>query len=195
MKLYEIGEEFAALETMLEEAGGELTPELEELLAGAMAQLEAKADKIGALLAEWDATAGVCKAEAKRLSDRAKAFTARSEKLKRYVLEQLVRMGRNVEGERFRFRAQPNGTAPALKVLVPAELLPAQFRTAAFVVEGVAFEKLDEWARREIPGWDRERSVVWQANSDALREALEAKQEGVEALVEQPPKGVHLRIE
>ena len=82
LSLYEISKEGQFLELALTESEGELTPEIEARID---ALLIAGSDKLEAaqhVCWNFDAAADACKAEAKRLTERAKAFEAHSDRLK-----------------------------------------------------------------------------------------------------------------
>lgn len=102
MKLYEIASEYRRIDEMLDESGGELTPELEILLCSLDDALEAKIDAIGAMIREKIAEAGSLEDEASRLTLRAVVAWNSSARLKRYVLECLEGAGKlKAKGARF----------------------------------------------------------------------------------------------
>lgn len=65
--LYTIAEDQRLLNAMLEENGGELTPEIEEAMRITEDNFVAKAEAYGATISEYDAQADACDAEIKRL--------------------------------------------------------------------------------------------------------------------------------
>lgn len=65
--LYTITEDQRLLNAMLEENGGELTPEIEEAMLITEENLITKAEAYGATIREYDAQAEACAAEIKRL--------------------------------------------------------------------------------------------------------------------------------
>ena len=65
--LYTITEDQRLLNAMLEENGGELTPEIEEAMQITEDNFIAKAEAYGATISEYDAQADACDAEIKRL--------------------------------------------------------------------------------------------------------------------------------
>ncbi len=65
--LYTIAEDQRLLNAMLEENGGELTPEIEEAMRITAENFVAKAEAYGATISEYDAQADACDAEIKRL--------------------------------------------------------------------------------------------------------------------------------
>lgn len=86
MKLYDIPIEFAELESVLTESDGELTPELEkrfdDFLRAGKDKLEA-----GAMVARgFEMEADACRAEAKRLTERALSLDKNCSRLKKLIL-------------------------------------------------------------------------------------------------------------
>lgn len=65
--LYTIAEDQRLINAMLEENGGELTPEIEEAMQITEENFMAKAEAYGATISEYDAQAEACAAEIKRL--------------------------------------------------------------------------------------------------------------------------------
>ncbi len=86
MKLYEISIEAAAIEQLLTDAEGELTPELEqhitEFLRGGKEKLEHAACVLQSLAVQAEA----CRAESVRLDNRRRALERNSERLKSLML-------------------------------------------------------------------------------------------------------------
>lgn len=66
--LYSIAEDQRLINAMLEENGGELTPEIEEAMIITEENFLAKAEAYGATIAEYDAQAEACANEIKRLN-------------------------------------------------------------------------------------------------------------------------------
>lgn len=67
MNLYELTAEQARIETLLEENGGEITPEIEEALTLTAEALPRKVDGYGKLIRQFAAAEAACDAEIKRL--------------------------------------------------------------------------------------------------------------------------------
>jgi hypothetical protein len=128
--LLDITEDMAAIDELLAESGGEITPETEGTLDAWFAELDTnftgKVDNYCALITEIECRAAVRKAEADRLYDRAKvdenAAKALRERL-RFVWE-LRAMGK-VQTSRYTVSLAKNGGKAALDVRVGAEDLPA----------------------------------------------------------------------
>lgn len=89
MKLYDIPMEFAELENALLEAEGELTPELEkkfdDFLRSGKDKMEAGAMVVRGLALEAES----CKAESKRLIERANSLETNGDRLKKLLLRAL----------------------------------------------------------------------------------------------------------
>jgi len=69
MRLYEIVSEFKELEQMLYESGGELTPEIEQLLAVNQENLTEKLENMGKVIANLEGDINACDGEIHRLAD------------------------------------------------------------------------------------------------------------------------------
>jgi len=82
MTLYDITLEGFQLEDIFENNGGELTPELEERLDNLLKQGPAKIESATMVTREMEATAEICRSEAKRLTDRAISLEKQAQKLK-----------------------------------------------------------------------------------------------------------------
>lgn len=150
--IYDISEDMAALDALLAETGGEITPEAEAAFAAFEAELaanlHAKTDAYCALIAEIDARAAARKAEAKRLADRAKIDERTADALRerlRWVWE-TRRLGK-VETDRFTVSLAKNGGKAPLDIRCGVEDLPA-------------------WAVRT--------ETIASADKDAIRARLEA---------------------
>jgi len=150
--IYEISEDMAALDALLAETGGEITPEAEAAFnafeAELAANLHAKTDAYCALIAEIDARAAARKAEAKRLADRAKADERTADALRerlRFVWE-TRRLGK-VETDRFTVSLAKNGGKAPLDIRCGVD---------------------------ELPAWAIKRETVVTVDKDAIRSRLDA---------------------
>ena len=102
MKLYEIAESYRAIDSQLDESGGEVTPEIEAALSALSDRLSEKVDAIGALVREAQAESQAFADEAARLRGRAAAAASKVTRLKAYLLNQLKAIGFDrVKGLRF----------------------------------------------------------------------------------------------
>jgi hypothetical protein len=127
--IYQIADDMAALDALLAETGGEITPEAEAAFNAFEAELtnnlNGKVDAYCALIAEIDARAAARKAEAKRLADRAKADERTADALRerlRFVWEQR-KLGK-VETDRFTVSLAKNGGKAPLDIRCGVEDLP-----------------------------------------------------------------------
>lgn len=83
--LFQLSADMAAIEDMLIEGGGELTPELEQALIETETSLANKVDGYCAILHKFAYTEDVLDAEIKRLQARKKTVTNAKERLKEHV--------------------------------------------------------------------------------------------------------------
>jgi hypothetical protein len=150
--IYQIADDMAALDALLAETGGEITPEAEAAFNAFEAELtnnlNGKTDAYCALIAEIDARAAARKAEAKRLADRAKADERTADALRerlRFVWEQR-KLGK-VETERFTVSLAKNGGKAPLDIRCGVE---------------------------ELPAWAVRRETVVSVDKDAIRSRLDA---------------------
>lgn len=126
-RLHEVAADFLALESLMIEAGGEVTPEVEAWMAENSANLETKVDGYAALIAEWEADVAKWKAEEARVAAHRKAMENAAARLKARLVGELVAMDQlKVETPRFKVAVQR--AASTVEVLVDASVLPPQFR-------------------------------------------------------------------
>lgn len=85
--LYELTGQMAALENALEESGGELTPEVEQLLSETGDSLRAKVDSYNALLRIWDGRSKIIAEEIKRLQGLKKTLENSMSRVREHVLD------------------------------------------------------------------------------------------------------------
>lgn len=122
-RLYDIAADDAALEELMLDAGGEITPEAEALIAEHLANLEGKSDTYAGMIAEWDADAKKFMEEAARLAYNAKCRQNASARLKARLCEAMGMMGRDkIVGARFTVARQANPRG--VQVLVEVDELP-----------------------------------------------------------------------
>lgn len=116
--LYEIADARAILAEWLEESEGELTPELETLLAEIDEQAETKVERVGLFIRECQVHADAVKVERDRLTALAKRNERAVESLKNYLKVQLERLGKpKVQGKLCTVALQAN--PPAVKGDLP----------------------------------------------------------------------------
>lgn len=129
--LYTISGDLAAIEALLDEAQGDITGHeqtIERWLEEAEGARDDKLDRYAALIRECEARADTRRAEAKRLTDRAKVDENKAEGLKRtlkwfFEAHELKR----IETPRFKLTLAKNGGRAGVEVLAPPEELPPEF--------------------------------------------------------------------
>lgn len=99
MKLYEINEEYAAIIAAVEEAEGELTPELEEALAANGDDFAAKIENYIKAVRNYEADADAFKAEAAAFKAKADRASRTADRLKETVSAAMLLRG--IDKERF----------------------------------------------------------------------------------------------
>ena len=123
MNLYELTENFLAVQTSIEEGNTDLIDTLESI-EGA---IEVKAQGIIAVTRNITSQIEAIKAEEKRLADMRKARENHLKRLKEYVLDNMQQTGKtSIKTELGAMRIQAN--PPALKIL-KAEDIPAEYMT------------------------------------------------------------------
>lgn len=144
MKLYEIPAALRIIEAQIAEADGELTPELEAALDGLDLEFARKAEYIALMVREALGAAEAPKAEAERLTARAKAHVNRAERLKTYLHRCMEDMGQTkMIGELTTVAIQKNGT-PSVIVEIDAGQLPEQYRKVTVTADTLGLR----WAYR-----------------------------------------------
>ena len=123
MNLYELTENFLAVQTSIEEGNTDMIDTL-EAIEGA---IEVKANGIVAVVRNITSQIEAIKAEEKRLADMRKARENHLKRLKEYVLENMQQVGKtSIKTELGAMRIQAN--PPALKI-TKAEDIPAEYMT------------------------------------------------------------------
>jgi hypothetical protein len=87
LTLYQITQEQARLNAMLEESGGELTPEIEEALAINAENLQVKAGGYGVTILKYEAMADAAAAEIKRIQAIKKTCDNIVERMKKTLVQ------------------------------------------------------------------------------------------------------------
>lgn len=125
--LWDHAEAVAELAEEIFEAGGVLTPELEERLQAQTDDMEDKVERVALYMREMETRGQAAKAEKDRLAQIQKAYESRVEGLKVYMLRcmtiaDLVK----VETPKVRVNRQRSGT-PSVDYTGDLDLLPADF--------------------------------------------------------------------
>lgn len=158
--LNEIGADLESLDALLAEVGGDVTEEAAEAAVDAwLSELgherDAKLDRYAAYIADLKARSDAKKAEAKRLTDRAKVEDNRVEMLKTRLLWFFQAQGlKKVETNLHAFTVANNGGKVPISLLVDPEALPYEYR---------------------------EHVVSYRAKTDEIRAKLEAGEQVVDA--------------
>lgn len=121
--LYTITEDQRIINAMLEENGGELTPEIEEALRITEENFIAKAEAYGASISQFDAQAEACAAEIKRLQAYKKTCENSSRRMKERISEAMQMFNApKVTAGTFRFSFR-NSTAVVVEneAIIPDE--------------------------------------------------------------------------
>lgn len=171
--LLQISADLTALNVMIEEStgeDGELKPEVAAAVDVLLAEIEkgqaGKADNYGALMREWELEACAHQAEIDRHQAAKKALDSRRLFLKdRLKTYMELHEIKEIKTPRFAFRLQTSGGKQALDLFVPADQLPKQYQR-----------------------------IKVEADNDALRQGLEAKDTAAEAVAALVPRGKHLII-
>jgi hypothetical protein len=156
MRLYEIAEARAILDTWLAESEGELTPDLEQMLDELDGQAEEKIERVGLFIRERAAEAKAVREERDRLDALMRRDERAVESLKRYVKTQMERLGKTkVNGLLATVAIQKNSMASVTTVLEPSEIWAFE--------DGRPFVK-------------REEKVVYSLDRDAILAAWKSSQ-------------------
>lgn len=127
MKLYELPTEWAALEAEIEEAGGELSPELLERLDAFEADLSRKAEAVCRVILNHDAEAAALQEESRRFAERARVARNTADRLKEYLKRTMEAVGQTkLDAGLFKVAVQRNGQ-PSVIVDDPTTL-PIEFQ-------------------------------------------------------------------
>ena len=142
MNLYELTAEQARIEALLEENGGEITPEIEEALTLTAEALPRKVDGYGVLIRQFAATEAACDAEIKRLQGLKKTAVNSQKGLKDRILYAMQSFGYDkLAGETTKF-----STRASKAVEIDEELLLDRYK--AKVEEFV--KTLPDWLTLEV---------------------------------------------
>ena len=125
--LYNITEDQRLINAMLEETGGELTPEIEEAMLITEENFISKAEAYGATISEYDAQAEACAQEIKRLQAFKKTCENVSKRMKERISDAMMTFDKDkVTAGTFRFSFRKSTAV----VVENEELIPEEyFRT------------------------------------------------------------------
>lgn len=126
-ELYDLTNALAQIETTIEDAGGELTDDLEKALDAANMDFKSKVENIGKWICNLDGTEDMLDAEIKRLQARKKGHEHLKERLKEYVKMNMEKVGKTkIEYATMTVSIQSN---PPSVDIVDALAIPARFYT------------------------------------------------------------------
>lgn len=129
MKLYEIPIEATAIEQELADTYGEITPEIEELIARFLREGKQKIEAAAVVVRSLESDAEICRDEAKRLTERASGLEKGSDRLKGMILCAVdAGFGGKVKTERFTIWGQTSAASVSFDLAPGADpyLLSAQ---------------------------------------------------------------------
>lgn len=133
LRLYEHVDDYQTVLEWIEEhaeaiaaAGGELPPELEELLDQVEGDLQTKVERTALVVQNLLANANAARTEAERIAKHAASYERQAGVLKQYLHEQLVRAGvPRIDGARVKVRIQRN-SRPTIEPV--GDEIPARFQ-------------------------------------------------------------------
>lgn len=149
LKLWEVSDELDAIFNELHEAGGEMTPELEERLAKMSEEFDTKVEWIALKVKEAEANETAAKAEADRLLKIARAFGRSAKSMKGYVFAEMQRQNLDtVKTHRAKVSVVQN-SRPSIKWEGDPKKAPFLFQKIAVTIDGNA--AYDAWQRDSLP--------------------------------------------
>ena len=142
MNLYELTAEQARIEDLLEENGGEITPEIEEALTLTAEALPKKVDGYGVLIRQFAAAEAACDAEIKRLQGLKKTAQNAQKGMKDHILYAMQTFGFDkLAGETTKFSTR---SSKAVDVNEDVLLMNYREKIARFV------STLPDWISLEV---------------------------------------------
>lgn len=149
MRLHEIPEAMRAIDLMLEDAEGELTPEIEAAMNAVEEELSHKVDWVGTVVAEHTAKAAMYEAEVKRLKGMQHSQEKCAERLKDYLKATLEACGVDrVEG-RLHKASVSKAARPRIVWTKDFDKIPTGFRREK--VEPDLLAAQEAWDRGMLP--------------------------------------------
>lgn len=171
--LYQLTNDIAALELLLEQTGGDVSEGTEGQTLEKWAQeyewkLSAKVDSYGELHRNLEALGGALDEEIKRLRARKTAIDNRAQRLLDLAKFSMEKLGlRKLEGTKFTIAIQKAGGKDPMEVLVDAGQLPEAYRKTTILIE---------------------------ADKEKLRTGLEQKDPALEGKAKLGQRGDYVRI-
>ena len=125
MNLYQLTAEQARIEALLEENGGEITPEIEEALTLTAEALPRKVDGYGVLIRQFAAAEAACDAEIKRLQALKKTAQNAQRGMKDRILYAMQTFGYDkLAGETTKFSTRKSTAVEVNEQELMAQVLP-----------------------------------------------------------------------
>jgi hypothetical protein len=137
MNLHELAAEYRALQEAVIEAGGELSPELDQRLSHVEESIHRKVDALRVLIVENEAEHEKLSREAQYFQRRALTHKRAVESYRHWIMSAMEAAGLSRAGERFPLRIQANGRPTIEWTKLHADL-PEEYRR---VVVGVNLER------------------------------------------------------
>lgn len=191
--LFEIDAELDALVEQIQEeieTTGEASPERTALFHDFLKAHGEKVDRIGRFVRTMEARTSHCRAEAQRLSDRARSSDNKIARTKSMVLYFLrSRDLKKVEGLEFTLRRQPNSQDSV--VVSDEEQLPLEYKRVILEVNGGLWMTVLNYLPEEIKRTLKAAVKETCPDNDAIRRAAASKEEIAGAQVK---RGEHVRV-
>ena len=132
--LYQLNESLLSALQTLTDNGGELTPELEQILALDEANFEQKAESYCHVIADLKGKIAGAELELKRITDLKAAYTAQADDLKTRLRDAVALRGGKAQAGTFALRVQANGgkTPVHLDATLNPETLPDDLRVVKY---------------------------------------------------------------
>lgn len=125
MKLYELSTNYMHIVDILNQSDEDQAESLRDTLEAIQDEIEVKADQIARIMMELEAEANVLVCESNRLLERADRLKKNHSKLKLYLQENMIRVGK----EKFKtplFNFTIRNNAPSVQI-VDESMLPAEY--------------------------------------------------------------------
>lgn len=118
LTLYEISSEMQALNDLLEESGGEITPPIEAWLIEYGTAMVKKTDSYASLVTNLENRVDTIRAEEKRLAERRAVINNRIDRIKSFAMDCMKRLDvTKLEGDKFTLTIAKSGGKQALRIL------------------------------------------------------------------------------
>ena len=191
--LFEIDAELDSLFDEIEEQTAQGGEPAEELVARFQQFCSAhgeKVDRIGRFLRRMEAREQFCRAEAARLSDRARAAAGKAERTKNMVLYYLLsRELKKIEGHQFTLRVQKNGQDSVR--ITNESALPMCYRRIEARISGVIWQTVLSCLPEKLAKALESSIQETRPDNDAIKAAVAQNEEVPGAEVR---RGTHLRV-